>query len=413
MARLLLLGLVLGLAASASVSARTWYINPDGTGDAPTVQAAIDLAYSGDVVQLAPGEYTWANQGSGDSQGLVHMRSGLVLLGEPSVPQSVVLDARGLGRVIYGPEAVNCTYSGLTITGGDARLGSGSGGGLACGDDSRLISCRFVRNSAMRGGAVLVSGSGVEMVDCLFSENGCDIEGGAVYGSPRVIRGCTFEFNSTAHTSGGIYSPVGIDSVVACIFDRNWNQPLMVMSGALNVRQCEFRGNGGGGLWLYTVTADISQCVFTGFYGGVHLEGAAHFRVHECTIAGNAGEGVRIRYGWLQLENCIVANNGGYFISNSQLPADPVFICCDVYGNREPGWNDYWHKFDGVSGNFSACPSFCRMEAGDYHLCDDSPCLPGNHPYGCNCGLIGARGLGCSCGPSGIEPSTWGSIKAQ
>jgi hypothetical protein len=39
--------------------------------------------------------------------------------------------------------------------------------------------------------------------------------------------------------------------------------------------------------------------------------------------------------------------------------------------------------------------------------------LPGNHPDGYECGLIGAWGEGCSCGPSETEPTTWGAIKAM
>ena len=38
-----------------ALGARTWYITPDGTGDAPTIQAGIDSASTGDIVELADG----------------------------------------------------------------------------------------------------------------------------------------------------------------------------------------------------------------------------------------------------------------------------------------------------------------------------------------------------------------------
>ena len=48
--------LLLSLLASPA-AARTWYILPDGTGDAPDIQAAIDSIGDGDTVFVAAGTY--------------------------------------------------------------------------------------------------------------------------------------------------------------------------------------------------------------------------------------------------------------------------------------------------------------------------------------------------------------------
>jgi len=63
-----------------------------------------------------------------------------------------------------------------------------------------------------------------------------------------------------------------------------------------------------------------------------------------------------------------------------------------------------------LGGNFSLDPLFCDPENGDYKLDCNSPCLPGNHPDGVDCGLIGALGQGC--GATAVEQTSWGRIKA-
>ena len=47
----------LSLGVASPVEADVWNVNPQGTGDAPTIQAAYDLATAGDVIILAPGTY--------------------------------------------------------------------------------------------------------------------------------------------------------------------------------------------------------------------------------------------------------------------------------------------------------------------------------------------------------------------
>lgn len=49
-----ILGLVL---LPANATARTWRVEVDGSGDAPTIRAALDSAVSGDVVDVGPGTY--------------------------------------------------------------------------------------------------------------------------------------------------------------------------------------------------------------------------------------------------------------------------------------------------------------------------------------------------------------------
>ena len=85
-------------------------------------------------------------------------------------------------------------------------------------------------------------------------------------------------------------------------------------------------------------------------------------------------------------------------------------ICCDIFGNSDGDWGGCIADQEGVNGNISADPEFCHPLSGDFTLCSSSPCLPGNHPDGDDCGLIGAFGEGCS-GPSAVEHVSWGEVK--
>ena len=97
--------------------------------------------------------------------------------------------------------------------------------------------------------------------------------------------------------------------------------------------------------------------------------------------------------------------------------------CSDLWGNVGGDWIGCIADQYGIDGNFSSDPLFCGLadgstpmihsDASPYSLHSDSPCLPGNHPYGYDCGLIGAWGVGCSCGPTRSEPTTWGAIKSM
>ena len=82
-----------------------------------------------------------------------------------------------------------------------------------------------------------------------------------------------------------------------------------------------------------------------------------------------------------------------------------------LHGNAGGDWIGGIAGQLGVSGNFSADPLFCDPDNGDFTLSSQSPCLPGNHPDGADCGLIGALGQGCD--PVSVEPETWAGIKSR
>ena len=50
--------LTLLLILAPPIFPRTWYINTDGTGDAPTIQAGVDSSVAGDTVLVADSRRT-------------------------------------------------------------------------------------------------------------------------------------------------------------------------------------------------------------------------------------------------------------------------------------------------------------------------------------------------------------------
>jgi hypothetical protein len=71
--------------------ARVWVLHPDGSGDAPTIQAAIDsLASSDDIIELTDGIYT------GDGNRDLHsMGKRFLLRSQSGNPADCVLDLQG------------------------------------------------------------------------------------------------------------------------------------------------------------------------------------------------------------------------------------------------------------------------------------------------------------------------------
>ena len=85
------------------------------------------------------------------------------------------------GGAVYnygsGPTMVNCIFSGNLATGS----ADGDGGGGICneGSDPVLTNCTFAGNSAVRGNAVLSSGSGyLEAANCIFRDGGDEVWNG-------------------------------------------------------------------------------------------------------------------------------------------------------------------------------------------------------------------------------------------
>jgi hypothetical protein len=205
------------------------------------------------------------------------------------------------------------------------------------------------------------------------------------YSSPTV-RGNVFRANSADHAGGAI----SIRHSCAEI-EENWieNNSCIVSAGGgiavehssdctidSNVLVGNSSGNQAGGIDVYLALPVITNNTFvgnsaaSGQAGGINCRNSADAEISNNIISlSPTGKGVECE------------------------GASPTFACNDIWGNAE---GDGICGIDG-GGNFSEDPLFCMDEnpIDPYTLWNDSPCVPGNHPDGYDCGLIGALGVGC------------------
>jgi len=95
-------------------------------------------------------------------------------------------------------------------------------------------------------------------------------------------------------------------------------------------------------------------------------------------------------------------------------PLGPLVECNDSWGND--AWDFHDIPYPEANGNFSADPLFCDVSSGDLTLQADSPCLPGYHPNGFDCGVIGALGEGCGSQTAVAEErptDSWTTVKSR
>lgn len=135
--------------------------------------------------------------------------------------------------------------------------------------------------------------------------------------------------------------------------------------------------------------------------GGICCNGDDRSTIFGNTIYGNTapwGAGIITYNGSdILIERNIVVNNHtgkGVYVHSS---ATATILCNDVWFNTTA--NYHGPDQTGINGNISVDPLFCDPNLFDFHLDEESPCLPGNHPDGSDCELIGALPGGCAPNP--------------
>lgn len=417
----------LGLALSCAVmaSATTYVINPQGTGDFPTIQAAIDFAVDGDVIELTDGTFT----GDGNRD-MDYLGKAITIQSQSGDPEVCVIDCEGTetdphgGFNFHSGEPAESVLMGITIENGwsvypecggavrcegscspsirscifSSHWGSAVGCDIGCspsfsdclfadnqapfgaaiyGDRCSLMitHCQFMGNTAQNGGAIFAYATDLEITDCTCTQNVAHSAAGMTFhdGCQVTVRDCLFEGNISSHSGAAL---------------TFW------ISGPNTVERCTFVGNTamteGAALWSEKVSDTyVKDCTFWGNASpdGAVLAGNYQFVIENSVVAfGTQGPGVASHYGYAEL------------------------ACCDIFGNVGGDWVGTIADQYGINGNICEDPLFCDPENGDFRLDEASPCAPFSAPNP-ECDLIGAWPVGCE--GTAAARTSWGAIKGM
>jgi parallel beta-helix repeat protein len=428
---------VLIVSATSPAGARTWYVTADGTGDAPTIQAAIDSASDGDLIRVAPGTYddtTHVQVGDSLEVVNVHLYKNVKLLaeGDPSnttigwSESDIAVYVSGVDSTaeIRGFRIETTFYPYACLDAAAAPAEPDFQFGIKCTDASLVIKdCDIVnhgvcvnleRSPARIEGSVIHLGSaGIRCYDgsdALIQSNVLYQCGGGILcdaSIPEILDNsmdniCTAIYCTTdgsAHVARNLITgmrtrAISVGEAAPLIEEnefRNNTRGVYVQtsSGGPTVRSNVFRGSGYYGIWIVAATNTIIEnntidYVPDGY--AIICEGASP------TIRNNI---VTRAYGGV---SCLTGSS-------------PGLGCNDIFNVVDRLYTGDCSNQTGINGNISIDPQFCGVpDSGNYLLQADSPCAPGNHPDGYDCGQIGARGVGCGNTP--VSKATWGSFKA-
>jgi len=397
----------------------------DIPGEYDTLEEAAAAATSGDTIRIGDGIWT----GPGFRNVSLPEVGWLTILGANGA-DATIIDAEDLGNVLrLGP-------GGACLQGITLRNGKAASGGLVAASDGGmiLVDCCFESSSTTggNGSAIIAYGAfeatgctfrgnsgpsviyleqgGIEITDCAFQDNmGICLQIPDMFGT---VEGCRFERNADWCVRAYFHSnPV----IRGCEFVEN-TRTLAALGDDLLVEDSRFIGNGSlvgeNVLWIVEATVTLRRSLFVENEGEAIVKwdytGIGSVFVESCTFADNhATSGVLSidsSSAGMDLQGAIdrtiiALNHGGPAVHHVGDPSNdpPDFLCTDIYGNEGGDWTDWIDGFLGVSGNFAADPLFCGggFPGTEWNLQPESPCLPGQHPDGADCGLIGALDEGC------------------
>ncbi|HFD39884.1 MAG TPA: hypothetical protein ENJ31_08600, partial [Anaerolineae bacterium] len=335
--------------ATASAQNATYRVCPAGppTCDYASIQAAVDAAAAGDLIQVAEGVYQTVQSRSAPSgytgpatvKQVLYLAKSVTIRGGYTVgdwttsdpaAHPTKLDAQGQGRALFVAGDVSPVVEGLILSGGDATdLGGTSG--------------------ADAGGGVYVLTATLTLDSCVVESNtaGTSIWGGVggglylAYGNAR-IKNSVFRHNVAASQGEGYGGGLALYADAATLSGNE------IYSNTASTADWGY----GGGLDLYASAATLNgneiysntaSTADLGRGGGLHIGGGS-VRVQGNTIRGNvAGRGYDGYGGGVYLDKANVTISGNTIQGNTASTGDSVY----GYG----GGLDLWKSDPALNGN--------------------------------------------------------------
>lgn len=405
-------GVLIGARDAACHSKTLWNVAADGTGDAPTIQAAIDRASDGDTILLAAGTYTGAG-----NRDIYNGGKALVIKSAAGAASTIIdcespLSGAHTGFEFGDGEDSTSVLEGLTIT--RASLG----GVLCTGASPAIRSCAIIGNVAQGGaggGGIRLDTSTSRISDCVISGNRAVNLGGGIFckaGRPRIERS-VISGNSSTKFGGGIVVQSGaVVEIRACEVSADTSVDagggIYVIAAAAVIDSCVISTNDGkfgGGIYNGTnATCTLRHSVLRGniaWSGGGGVYSSSNMSITGCTIVRNSaayyGGGIEATSGAQNsVARSIVAlneNGSGIYTISGTL----AISCSDVYSNAGGNYLGSTPDQTGQNNNFSSDPQFCGATEGEYGIYDTSPCASAASPCAA---LVGALDVSCRIAPN-------------
>jgi len=364
--------------AVASAGAATYLVRPDGSGDFPTIQAAIDAVVAGDTIALADGTF----QGDGNRD-INFGGKDVVVRSQSGQAALCIIDCQGAeeephrGFEFCSWESPDATVEGLTICNGwglDNPYDLSEGGAVRYYFAlTTMQDCIFTGNRADRGAAIMLAGPSSPLIRrCTFTGNQADLDAACINcndTSAPLVCDCLFEGNTAGSRAGGVFADYSASPVFSgCTFVDNHAE-----------------SGGGGAAGCGDADPCFRRCTFVGNSAGANGAGLS------LSCSADAS-----------LESCIIAFSTSGPAVTALNQSSATLSCCDLFANAGGDWVGSIASQYGVNGNFALDPLFCDLPAGNLRIDGSSPCLPRNHPHGAQCGVIGAWRVGCP--GTGVDP---------
>jgi len=396
-------------------------VRPDGLGDYPTIQDAVNAAGMFEIIELTDGVF----KGTGNRD-IDMLDKGLIIRSQSQNPATCIIDCGGSdtdyhrGFYYHGEHDSYSLLSGITIRngyhyGGAAIVLEPYSTEVDGGVGPDIAHCVFEANTSIGGGGAVYAGSGghsvfyyFEMTDCILRGNQAGYGGALNCDSATgfMITDCMFSRNQ-ANSSGVVsYGQFQDGEFISCVFDSNTalasgGVTFYCLESWVRYEDCVFSNNSAtyGGVLHFDFTpysyADpplerqvmdsYINCIFSdnsATYGGVLKLGEyAWPGFSECQFLRNtANDGGAIHisddHAWAGFSNCLfadnVANNGGavYIVDNFSLPPEqsfPYFNSCTFAQNEATqGSAFYCSNLTGFPHLDNSIVAFGRVGAAFY-----------------------------------------------